>query len=201
MEVKELENINHILRRGGIVIFPTETVYGIGVDPFNREAVKKLYNIKKRDRKKPLTLHIATSSDIYKFSYVDEGFRPVIERFLPGPLTVIFPKKRNIPRYVVAGKKKVGFRFPKCPVTLEILKYYGYPIAATSVNISGKPPINDINEIEALFEGKVDYIVKDVCELSKISSTVVDFTVKPFKLLREGEIGYKEIEKALKGGV
>ncbi len=201
MEVKELERISDILKSGGVVIFPTETVYGIGADPSNREAIKKLYNIKKRDRKKPLTLHIATLSDIYKFSYVDGRFKPIIERFLPGPLTVVFPKKRNIPRYVVAGKKKVGFRFPKCPVALEIIRYYGYPIAATSVNISGMPPINDISKIKTLFGDKVDYIVKDVCELSKISSTVVDFTVKPFKLLREGEIGYKEIENALKGGV
>ncbi len=197
-----MKKIRKILEKGGVIIFPTETVYGLGVDPFNREAVKKIYKIKKRDRKKPLTLHIGESLDIYRFAHVDRRAKLFIENFLPGPLTIILPKLRNVPRWVVAGRTKVGFRFPSCQAAQEIIKFSKTPIAATSVNISGQPPITDIKEIEKRFGHLVDYIIKEPCNLSRTASTVVDLTKKPFKILREGEITAEELEATLrKGGI
>ncbi len=201
MEIKELERITNVLGRGGVVVFPTETVYGLGVDPFIKIGIKRLYDIKKRDRRKPLTLHLADPLDIYKFAYVDHRAQVLIQKFLPGPLTIILPKKRAVPRRVVAGKNKVGFRIPSCKIARDIIKFYGRPIAATSVNISGSLPLNNIKDIEKKFGELVDYIVLEPCELSKKASTVLDLTVKPFKILRYGEISKEDIEKIIgKGG-
>ncbi len=200
MERKELERIVSILRKGGVIIFPTETVYGIGASPFNKRAIERIYDIKKRDRKKPLTFHISHPNYIYKFAYVDNRAKRLIENFLPGPLTLILPKKRNVPRSTVGGKTKIAFRVPECSVAREIIEYFGAPIAATSVNISGEPPINDIDSIIKRFGHLVDFIVKEKCVLSKQASTIIDLTKKPFRILRIGEITPDEIEKILKGG-
>jgi len=198
MKTTELKEITRILKRGGVIIFPTETVYGIGADSFIKKGIRKIYEIKRRDRKKPLTLHLSDPSHIYKFGEVNSVAKIIIENFLPGPITIILPKKRNIPRYIVAGKKKVGFRVPNCKVSQEIISYYGGPISATSVNISGSPPLNDIDKIEEMFRNSVDYIVREPCKLSKMSSTILDLTYKPFKVIREGEIKIEEIVNFLR---
>ncbi len=201
MEIEELEKISKILNSGGVIIFPTETVYGLGADPFIKNGIKKIYSIKKRNKNKPLTLHLASPLDIYKFAYVDLRAKLLIQRFLPGPLTIILPKRGVVPRRVVAGKNKVGFRVPACKVSRDIISFYSSPIAATSVNISGSAPLNNIEDIEKRFGKSVDYIVKKVCKLSEEASTVLDLTVRPFKILRHGEISEKDIEETIgKGG-
>ena len=136
-KLKEIaENINN----GGIVIFPTETVYGIGVNPFNIRAVEKVYEIKKRPKEKPISLLISDLSMLYEISdNISNEELKVIKKFFPGPLTIILKKSKKIPDLVTAGKDTIGVRMPQNEIALKLIKEVGVPLATPSANISGKP--------------------------------------------------------------
>ena len=173
------------LKSGKLIIFPTETVYGLAADPFNKKAVEKLLKLKKRPRGKPLQLLISDIKQIKSLvKKIPAHVKKIIKRSWPGPLTLILPKKRTIPDFVAGNLNTVGIRMPDHPVALELIRSFGAPIAATSANISGqKPPKTAKQAIRSIKKGIALVIDSGKAKLGK-SSRVLDATKKKMKLLR-----------------
>ncbi len=186
-----------LIQAGEIVAFPTETVYGLGADAFNVAACKKIYSAKKRPADKPLTLHVATFEMIEQIAEISSAAEKLIEKFLPGPLTLILPKKNIVPDFVTCNSKSVGVRFPKNSVAQDFIKIAGVPIAAPSANISGKNPPTTAQEVFENLSGKVEIILDGgKCNVG-ISSTVADISSGELKILRQGIISAAQILEIL----
>lgn len=173
------------LRRGGLVVFPTETVYGIGTNAQDTDAVMRLYDLKGRPRNKEFARII---SDIEEISDLVESMplyaRVLADEFWPGPLTIVFSHP---------GKNDIGIRFPRHKVTQDLIRLAGVPVIATSVNTSGKPPATDAQKALEYFEGKIEIILDDGPSTIKVPSTVVKVTQNSYTMLREGAIPREEI--------
>ena len=179
-----------------VIIFPTDTVYGIGTKIFDIDGIEKIYQIKKRPKDKPLACLCANLEQIESIAYVDEKAKKIINKFLPGGLTLILKAKdQNIHNYAIDGT--VAVRIPKHPIALKILLENG-PLATTSVNLSGQKPLNDFETINETFKGKIDYIFKDPTNIkySNVPSTIIDMT-NELKVIREGDIKLEEILKII----
>ena len=174
INVKELEEVNKTLKSGGLVIFPTETVYGLGADATNDEAVKKIFLAKGRASDNPLIVHLGDKEHITKYAEISSQIeQKLIDVFMPGPFTLILKKKDNIPYNVSAGLDTVGIRIPSNDIAHAILAKSKLPIAAPSANISGKPSGTDITDIKEEFNDKVDYIIDGNVTDIGLESTVV----------------------------
>ena len=186
-----------LIKRGEIVAFPTETVYGLGADAFNVDACKKIYSAKQRPADKPLTLHVATFEMIEQIAEISTDAEKLIEKFLPGPLTLILPKKNIVPDFVTCNSKNVGVRFPKNSVAQDFIKSAGVPLVASSANISGKNPPTTAQEVFENLNGKVEIILDGgKCNVG-ISSTVADISSGELKILRQGIISAAQILEIL----
>ena len=184
-----------IIKNGGIVVFPTETVYGIGTNGLDKDAVKRLYNIKKRPLNKPISLLVSDFEMIEKVvKDISELEYKIMKKFFPGPLTIILNKKDIVPDIVTSGGSTVGIRMPDEEITRKLIEYAGVPIAAPSANISGKPSGIDLQEIIKEFGDMVDYYIDGGKSKIGISSTIVKVENNTIKILREGSISKKEIE-------
>jgi len=176
--------------KGKVVVFPTDTVYGVGclVDDLN--AIHKIYELKERDYSKPLAI-LAGSKDISKYvKTITKEAQDLMNKYWPGALTVVMKKSQLIPDLVTSNLDTVGFRMPKSDIALKILNHFGI-MATTSINKSGQPPLNDCKLIEENFASKIDYLVIDKEETSNVSSTVLDCTTEVIKVLRQGNIQIK----------
>ena len=184
-----------IIKNGGIVVFPTETVYGIGTNGLDKDAVKRLYNIKKRPLNKPISLLVSDFEMIEKVvKDISELEYKIMKKFFPGPLTIILNKKDIVPDIVTSGGSTVGIRMPDEEITRKLIEYAGVPIAAPSANISGEPSGIDIKDIIKEFGDKVDYYIDGGKSKIGIGSTIVKVENNTIKILREGSISKKEIE-------
>ncbi len=193
-----LDGASKIIKAGGIVAFPTETVYGLGANALDENAIQKIFKAKGRPSDNPLIVHVAEVSGLYDLTdEVANHCHKLIEAFWPGPLTMIFKKNHKVPTVVTAGLDTVAVRMPQNKVALELIKQSGVPIAAPSANISGKPsPTKAEHVIEDLM-GRVDAIlVGDDCEVG-IESTVIDPLQQPPVLLRPGGISKEQIEAVI----
>lgn len=180
-----------IIKSGGLVAFPTETVYGIAASFEDKKAIEALYRVKKRPSNKPFTVHI---SDIGMIGAMDceitADAKKLIDRFWPGPLTIIIKSR--------AGHK-TGFRMPANRVALELIAVSGVPIVAPSANLSGNKPPTSAAEVQRELEGRIDAVIDGGQTEVGIESTVVDLTVSPPKVLREGAITAEDILKVING--
>ena len=191
-----------ILLDGGLVAFPTETVYGLGANALNPLAVKKIFDVKGRPSDNPLIIHIS-SIDELEFVAQDISLLAykLADEFWPGPLTLILKKSKNIPYETTAGLETVAVRMPNCNAALSLIKEAGIPIAAPSANSSGKPSSTLSTHIENDLSGKIDMIIDNGQSSTGIESTVVDLTVTPPVILRPGSITLdmlKKIEPTIK---
>lgn len=187
-----------LIRAGELVAFPTETVYGLGADGLNVDACRKIYLAKGRPADKPLTLHVASFEMIEQIAEISLAAEKLIETFLPGPLTIILPKKNIVPDFVTCNSKSVGVRFPNNAVAQDFIKIAGVPIAAPSANISGKNPPTTAQEVFNNLNGKVEMVLDGgKCEVG-ISSTIVDISTGVPKILRQGSISAESINEILK---
>ena len=175
-----------LLRQGKVIIFPTETVYGIGADAFNKKAVAKIFALKKRPTTQPLQILIGDIKTVKKVSRnVSRKALALMKKSWPGPLTVIVTKKKIVADIVTANMKTVGLRMPDHPLMLEIIKALGHPIAASSANISGKNPPKTAKEAAKHFRSGVALLIDDGrCRIGK-ASKVVDITKTTAKVLRK----------------
>ncbi len=192
--IKEsLVEVANIIKSGGVVIFPTETLYGLGGKVRDLTVIKRIYKIKERSPLKPLPVMVHNIKEIYELSgYVPPYARLLAENYWPGPLTLVL-KNKNISTLVTCGKDSVAFRIPDYRIALDLLKYTEEPLAVTSANLSGEENLFTIDEIISAFEDKVDVIL-DAGEITYgVPSTIVDCTGEKVKILREGKIPSEEI--------
>ena len=196
--MKIVQEAGDILREGGLVAFPTETVYGIGANALDENAVKKIYIAKGRPSDNPLIMHISDVHILENYVYpIDEKSKRLIAHFWPGPLTLIFPKKNNVPDIITGGLDTVAVRMPKHPVARDIIQNAGMPIAAPSANISGKPsPTRGKHVIEDL-DGRVDMIIDGGKATHGLESTVLDMTGEIPSILRPGSVTYSMIKAVI----
>jgi len=189
-----LNEARNILRRGGIILYPTDTIYGLGVDAFNEEAIKKLYKLKKRPLDKPISICLHDTGWIEKVAHLNPKIEKITDMILPGPFTIILKKKNTIPSILTGGSEKIGIRIPDNIISRELANEF--PITTTSANISGMKTHNNIKDIIKQI-GEVD-LALDAGPLKKREpSTVIDLTIEPPKILRKGA-GIKKIRKRLK---
>ena len=183
-----------IIKAGGLAVFPTETVYGLGANALDPEAAKKIYAAKGRPSDNPLIIHLADFAEAEKYVYTCGLFYKLAEIFMPGPLTVILPKRAIIPREVTGGLDTAAIRVPSNTAAFELIKAAEVPIAAPSANLSGKPSPTSVNHvIEDLF-GKVDIILDGGDSEIGLESTVVKINSENnIILLRPGKITYEEL--------
>ena len=188
MKIEEIYQITKENLKGKIICFPTDTVYGLGCMLEDEDALNKIYKLKHRNPSKPLAILVGNNQDINPYvKEVPTLAKKLINDFWPGALTIIFNKKEGILDGVVRGKNTIGFRMPNSIIALKILQHFG-PMATTSVNISNEEPLNDLNEIKNLFGDLIDIYITDKEVVSKVSSTVIDITSDPYKILRQGDI-------------
>ncbi|MBP2201814.1 L-threonylcarbamoyladenylate synthase [Methanococcus voltae] len=180
------------LKNGEIALCPTDTIYGICGYALDKNVIDRIYKIKQRDESKPLSISLQKKSDIAKYAYISDISKTLIEKFLPGPITLILPKKESIPDYIC--KDYVGIRVPDSRIILELSEI---PITSTSANISGRPSSYSISDIGKEIMDKVDIIIDDGdCEYKK-PSTIIKITNNSLELIREGSISFKTILKEL----
>lgn len=198
INVHELDEVNKCLKSGGLVIFPTETVYGLGADARNSEAVNNIFKAKGRANDNPLIVHLDSKSNISKYAEItNEIEEKLIDAFMPGPFTIILKKKDNIPSNVSAGLDTVGIRIPSNEIANTILYTSGIPIAAPSANVSGRPSGTNIDDIIQEFDGKVDYIIDGDNTDIGLESTVVKVIDNVPTILRPGFITAEDIMEVI----
>lgn len=195
---QKVKEAARIIKAGGLVVYPTETVYGLGADPFNRIAVLKVFGAKRRPLDKPLSVAVSSLEEADKLVFVNEAARKIAGAFLPGPITIVLKKKARFPKELTAGSDKLGIRIPDHPIALNLIELAG-PITATSANISGHPDPITAYEAKKQIGDRVDSVLDGgECKIKK-SSTVVDLSIDSgFEILREGAISRQAIEEALK---
>lgn len=200
-DTNSIKQAAEIIKSGGVVAFPTETVYGLGANAYDRGAVKKIFELKGRPGDNPLIVHIAEVGDLYKISNIKyliskEVIDKLIAKFWPGPLTLILPKNKNIPSEVSAGLNTVAVRMPRHPIALALIKEAGVPIAAPSANLSGKPSPTSATHVFDDFGDKILILDGGTTEVG-LESTVLDLTVSLPVILRQGGVTYEDIRKVL----
>ena len=195
-----IEEAGKLIKQGKIVIFPTETVYGIGTNGLDENAVKKLYEVKQRPLNKPISLLVNNMEMVNMIAKdINEIEYKIMKNFFPGPLTIILKKKDIVPDIVTAGQDTVGVRIPRGEIARKLVELSGVPIAAPSANISGKPSGTNLQEIMKYFEGKVDYYIDGGNSELGLASTIVQVIDKKPVILRQGSITLEQIDKILKG--
>lgn len=186
---EKIRKIGETLKQGKIVVFPTETVYGIGVNGLDKEAVRKLYEVKQRPLDKPISLLVSDFEMIEKVAKdISELEYKIMRKYFPGPLTIVLNKKDIVPDEVTANGKTVGIRMPDNEDTLKIIKEAGFPIATPSANISGRPSGTNIDMIMKDFEDKVDLYVDGGESKIGMPSTIIRVENNQIKVLRQGSI-------------
>lgn len=193
----DLKLIKEYLETGKIIIYPTDTVYGVGASIKSIDGIKKIYTSKNRDLKLPLIALISKKENINKVAYVNEKQKKIveilIEKYWPGPLTIILNKKKCVPEIMVSNGKTVGVRLPDLKLTRDIIEGVGGVIPTTSANISGEKSSKKLEEISEKFKEKADIIVETLEISTGIESTVVDLTKNIPVIIREGAIKKEEL--------
>lgn len=188
----------NIIRTGGVVAYPTETFYGLGVDALNVVAIEKIYRIKKRDPSRPILVVIEKENHLRELvSDIPLGTKELMGKFWPGPLTIIFNASSKVPDILTGNTGTIGIRITSHPVARRLLQAVGVPITATSANISGQAAATSALGVLRTFGDKVDLILDGGDTKVMKGSTVVDITVDPPRIIREGVIPPEEIQKYL----
>jgi L-threonylcarbamoyladenylate synthase len=195
-EERILTKAVEILANGGIIAYPTETFYGLGADATNEKSIQKIFSIKGRDFKKPISLVIGQPKDIdHLVQNIPEAAQKLMTAFWPGALTIVFQASKNVSPLLTAGSGKIGLRISSHPVAREIVQKLKRPLTATSANLSGAPECVKASEVAE----QIGYIIDAIVDLGDTpgtkGSTIIDVTCDPPVILREGTISRKKIEK------
>ena len=198
----DLSGAAEIVRNGGLVAVPTETVYGLAGNGLDAAAVERIYEVKGRPAVKPLSLMVPDAESMEKYCReVPRQAKTLAERFWPGPLTIVLRAKEEIPAVVRAGGDTVGLRCPDHPLTLALLRLTGLPFAAPSANPSGEESPKDAQRVLDYFDGVIDGVIDGgVCGLGR-ESTLISLAAAPYRILRRGALSEEEIADALVSGL
>lgn len=180
-----------------LVCFPTETVYALACSALSSEAIKKVYEIKRRSQNKPLSIFVRDTHDLAKIAKIKEEYTDLINRFSPGPITYILPLKNNniLPSEFFKGS--IGIRIPDHPIAISILNELTIPIVATSINVSGEKSVSKVEDIPKSIKQHLSAVFEYDESVSGVESTIVDLTGDKIKVLREGAVSIQTLNKAL----
>ncbi len=197
-EEDALRQAGEVLKQGGLVAFPTETVYGLGGDALNKDSSRKIYAAKGRPSDNPLIVHISSFEDIYPIvTKVPEEAKKLAEAFWPGPLTMILQKSDMVPFETTGGLDTVAIRMPSHPIARKLISYSGGYVAAPSANTSGKPSPTVAKYVEEDMGGKIEVIIDGGEVGIGLESTIIDLTVTPPQILRPGYITKEMFQQVL----
>ena len=191
----QMNEICDVIQKGGIVAFPTETVYGVGIHFDDEEALERLMEAKNRDYSKAITLMVADKKDISQYAYISPQAQKMIDQFMPGMITLIFKKKESVRDSMTNGKSTIGIRIPDSEFVLSLLKKVG-PMLVTSANLSQHSNTTSTQEVLNQLDGRIDLVV-DGKTSDNIASTVVDVSQDEIKILRAGKITKEDIEEVI----
>lgn len=195
----ELRKAASILNNDGVVVLPTETVYGVGTNSLSDKGLKKLYELKNRPVNKPISVLISNKEMINKVAKnITERQWKVISKFFPGPLTIVLDKQDYLSDILTAGLNTIGVRMPDNEIALKLIELVGVPLATSSANVSGEPAFTNLSSIQEVFKDKIDYYIDGGDSKIGVASTVVRVTDDDVIILREGTISKEQIEEALK---
>lgn len=196
IERDKIEKIVNVLKKGGIVVYPTDTFYGLGVNGYLIEAVKKIYTLKGRDPAKPISLVVSDLAMVRDIAVeIPPVFQRIVHHFWPGPLTIVFRAADDIPAQIKSSEGSVGIRWPDLLWLRELIKRADFPLTATSANLTGKKEVSDPDAVIKAFFGKVDLIVDAGKSPGGLPSTVIDLTKKRPRILREGAVPSSELRQ------
>jgi len=181
-----LKKVIEILNGGGVIAYPTDTVYGIGCDLFNKEAIERIYGIKHIPRSKPLSFICKDLKDISQYAQVSNTAYKIMKRLLPGPYTFLLRASRQVPRMVVAHQRTVGIRVPDNEICIRLVEQLGRPIISTSASVQANEILSDPVEIDKKFGPLLDLVIDGGILISDPSS-VIDLTEETPKVVREGK--------------
>jgi tRNA threonylcarbamoyl adenosine modification protein (Sua5/YciO/YrdC/YwlC family) len=174
-----------VLERDGLIAYPTDTTYGIGCNIFNSRGVKNIYQIKKRDARKPFSFICADLSDVANYAQVSNFAFKIMKRHLPGPYTFVLDATRIVPNSMITRQKTVGIRIPDDEIALSIVRQLGHPLVTTSANLTGESPLHDPAEIEAIMGHMLDMVVDGGIRFGD-PSTIISLIDDRIEVLREG---------------
>ena len=190
-----------VLNKGGVIAFPTETYYGLAVDPMNPLALNLLFSLKQRDIAKPILTLVDNRESLSTLVHeVPPQYSGLMEKFWPGPLTLIFKAKVNLPSLLTAGTSTIGVRQSSHPFARQLLRAFGKPITATSANISGQDAAVDAYGVKAQFGNRIDMVFDGGKAPGILGSTIVGLDGSKLKLIREGIIPYEQILRTVEAG-
>ncbi|MGB6291003.1 MAG: L-threonylcarbamoyladenylate synthase [Desulfobulbales bacterium] len=183
-----------VLNGGGVVAFPTETYYGLAVDPLNPLALNHLFSLRQRDISKPILTLVDDRASLYSLAQdIPIIYEPLMKEFWPGPLTLIFQARLNLPTLLTAGTSTIGVRHSSHPFARQLLRAFGRPLTATSANISGYAAAVDAYEVKTQFGSKIDVVFDGGRTPGTVGSTIIGLEGDRLKLIREGVIPYRDI--------
>ena len=191
----QIKEAAQILKEGGLIAFPTETVFGFGVIYDNKESYEKLISVKRRPPEKPFTLMLSDVEDIEKYAYVDERAKKLINKYMPGQFTIILKAKESLPSYCVSNEGNVGIRIPDYDLVRNLIRETEKPLLVPSANKSGESPLTKSDDVISIFDREIDGIIIGE-STSKVPSTIV-LVDKDIKVIREGLIKKEDILKTL----
>jgi len=180
-----ISRVVETLKQGGVVGYPTDTTYGIGCDIFNKKGVKKIYQIKQRDPRKPFSFICADISDVANYAQISNFAFKIMRRHLPGPYTFVLEATRVVPDLLTTRQKTVGIRIPDNPIALAIVRELGHPLVTTSANVSGEETYHDPQQIEETMGRMLDMVVDGGILLGE-PSTVISLVNDRIEVLRQG---------------
>ena len=198
-ELPALKMASEVIRGGGIIIFPTDTIYGLGCNAFHRPALEAVFQLKSRPVHKPLPVLVngSTQLDDLISGPLSPLAKNLIRKFWPGALTLILPAGRQVPDMVTGGTHTVGVRMPDCALILDLITLTQVPLIATSVNVSGCPASGRVDKIITEWASRADLILDGGDAETSSASTVLDLTVHPPKIMREEAIGSRQLQPYL----
>ncbi len=197
-DLASLEEASRVLAAGGVLAYPTETLYGLGVDAFREDALEKLFALKGRPDGMPVSVLVRDPAMMLEVvREVPDAARALLDAFLPGPLTLVLPARAGLPERVTAGSGKVGVRISPHPVAASLFRVYPRPITSTSANPSGLPAARTAAEVAAYFPAGLDLVLDGGPAAAGVGSTVVDLAGPRPRILREGAISREEIGRVV----
>jgi L-threonylcarbamoyladenylate synthase len=196
--VKHFAEAIAALRRGNVIVFPTETLYGLGADALNSEAVEQVFQLKGRDPVNPIPVLVSDREMLHTVvADIPEAAQELIRQFWPGPLTLILPARKNIPKALCNPSGGVGVRISSQAIATRLVSALGRPLTATSANPSGKEPARTVQEAKTYFGEQIEVFVEGGKLTAKTGSTVVDVMGDRIKIIRQGEINAAELGRVL----
>lgn len=191
---QDIEKAVEYLEKGEVIAYPTETIYGLGADVLNRKAVKKIYDLKARDYGLPISILVANIAMLRGYvKDVPDRALPLMRKFWPGALTILFPANEKIPKGLVTNTGRVGIRISSHPVASALVEKFGKPITTTSANLSGFPPSLSVKHIQKYFGDRIPCIIDGgECEPTR-GSTVVDVGEETMRIIRAGTIAAEDV--------